>query len=336
MKDVITGKGTLKYWWVLTFKRLLRSPAFIVSLFLILIFAFGVRLVFSRQDGIVRVLLVQKNTEDTAAAEVCRSLKDISNKTIQFESCDDESKLRDKVTTGYALAGYIFSEDFENRLQSALTEDSALVTSVTRDAEEGTGVLDELVFGRIYDRLADRIAISYADGIFQNKDEQREEFIRAQYEKYRDDEIPFRFEQAGGSPHPVLEGQEGTAEAIVTTRPVTGLIGVVVLLAAMVGSLMWYRDKRRGIYVRLSKSKTHIVHGIIVLIPTIVAVIIGFAASLFLKGFASVGTEALSMLGMTVGIFLPVFIVQTWIRSEKIYMGIFPIAIIIYSVVFLI
>ena len=316
----------MKYWWWITCKRQMASVSFLIILGMILLAAVVMRSLATRDEGIVRVLILSEEKDGGAASLLCDELLKQSDKAIFFEMADSEEMLRSEVKSGRAQGGYIFPEDFDDRLSRPDTM-SELIVAVRSEAEDNARVVDEIVFAKLYDVLGLKIAGEYADAQYGAPDEARSRFITEQYETYKNDELPFRFELPDGSPHPVLDGDTDVMASNTTSQPVVGLVGILVVSAALSAGMMWYRDRMRGVFTWLSPTKINRVHLIYVLIPTYAAGLTGLLAVYLLGTGKELWMELLRthwLIAVTTGI---VFLLQTCIRSLRLYVGLIPVSV---------
>lgn len=317
----------MKNWWWIVFKRQIITPSIVLMLLAIPLFAVLMRSVNTREEGVVRILLLSEESGESTASGICDRLKDLSNPVIRFETCTDEDELRESVMNGTSQGGYIFPRDFDMKLMTGSKRD--LITVVRSDAEENARVIDEIVFAQLYDVLGELTANRYADGQFGSADAERASFIHEKYDEYKNAEKPFRFELPDGSIHPMLEGDMGELKEKTTGKPIAGLIGIMISLISLSAGLLWYRDRDRRVFMWLSPVKRVLVHVIYVLVPTYIAGVFG-TLSIYILGInEDWWTEVIRM---HLYIFMLVFasyLIQVVIRSQRIYIGCIPVCVFI-------
>ena len=318
----------MKQWWWITWKRQIAVPSFFLILIAILLLAFAMRTQGGRHEGIVQILLCCGEKEGSVADSIRDSLVDLSNPVIRFEACDDEDELRERVTRDESQGGYIFPEGFDRDL-SQCSRVEELITVVRSDVQDNSRIVDEIVFAQLYEILGVQFAEQYADREFGSTDERRTKYIRAQYDRYKQDDIPFRFELPDGSAHPLLDGDLTKTTEKTTGQPIVGLIGILTTLASLSAGLMWYRDRERGVFTWLTPAEKSRIHMIYVGIPTFVAGFIGMIAVYVLGANSAWWVELLRMIWFVCVLSCLSLLMQSVINSPGIYIGCIPVCVFI-------
>ena len=329
-------------WNYIIIKRLLRTPYFWTFLALLLLLPIFVKNEIEKHGVGVRVLIMSetdtsadsnnknnhyKNTEhaQTMSETLIDSLTVVGDSVISFEVWNESEELmREQIATGYAQAGYIIPDDLTERILDYREKRTPILTAVRSESEVSVRVIDEIVFGKLYDLYAESIAQDYAFSMDGREDSSRRDFIHGQYEKYSDAEAPFLFQHTDGSVFSEFQYGDDNLTALL---PLRGLITVLVVLMALSGGVYWYRDAGRGVFMQLGRRGKELVHLSYIIIPTLVAVLVGLLTDLILIP-ADPLHELFAMLLLVVILIPAVYLIQKIVRSVYIYMALIPVIIV--------
>ncbi len=311
-------------WNVIIAKRLIRSPFFWICMALFLILPVLVRNEIEKHGVGVHVLILNEG-EGAEAEELRELLTAESNSVISFEEWNgSETEMRDRISQGEAQAGYIIPADVTERIRTYHVNGAPILTAVRSDREVSVRVIDEVVYGKLFDIYAESIAQDFAASTDGTKDEQRMQYIHDRYEGYQSMEIPFLFQHADGSEFTEFMYEDDRSIAVL---PLKGLIGLLVVLMSLSGGFSWYTDRKRGVFMRLSGYGRNLVLLSYILIPTLAAALTGLLTNMLLlrDAFAN---EVVSML-VLVALQVPVvFLILKAVRSEALYMALIPVIIV--------
>ncbi|MBO4395251.1 MAG: hypothetical protein J5819_02770 [Eubacterium sp.] len=322
----------MKYFFVrniIIAKRLMKGPFFWICMSLLLILPIALKNEIEKHGVGVHVLILDESGENVSA-ELTDSLISVGNSVISFKIWNGtESEMRDRIAGGHAQAGYIIPSDIAERVRSYHNEKTPLLTAIRSDREISVRVIDEVVYGKLYDLYAESIAQDFTSKLDGRDDPARTPFIHDRYTGYLNAEIPFLFTHADGSVFTEFQNEDDRSVAV---QPLKGLIALLVVLMSLSGGILWYQDEKRGVFMRFGLAEKNLVHLSYIVIPTLAAAITGLVTNMLLVN-GSFPKEALTMLLLVI-IQVPVaFLLQKLVRSVYLYMALIPVIIVCYLIV---
>lgn len=282
-KEAIPLKKIL-IWVRLLTKRLLHKPAFIITLLLIPFLVLLLRGSLQSGDAMLEVALYTESSDpDSLESVLIAKLAASSNHTVHFNVCHSISELQADLRHNHADCGYVFPHHLEQELEKHAKQNHAVITAYHHTGAMETLLLDEMVYRIIYEKLAYEIVKQHIQDKKKVNVTHRLDYF---YQYYRQDESFIRFEYADGTGNRVLNQQQSNYLLL----PIRGICAVLILLAAMTGTIFWYEDHERKLFLRLSQPTQTILPFFYSLVPAILAGIFGFSA-IALTGFSSQTTQ---------------------------------------------
>ncbi|MBO6108761.1 MAG: hypothetical protein J6P16_05085 [Eubacterium sp.] len=324
----------MRYWLYAVCKRTFIQPFLLISLILIIALPLMLGIQLKEDSHIIHVIVVNESSSETGA-ELYEKLLSKSSGLILFDGIDDDyfKKNTEKIMSS-AEAVYIIPKDIDERIADFHTKRNGIITAVRSEDELSVRIIDEMVYGALYDYIAEDMALRYVEKYVEISDgdisgaSEADEF-HDKYESYRAAEVPFIFEHADGSAF--YELNEDTGDKNPLLSPVKGLIAVLIVLAALTGGILWYEDRDRSVFIRLTPGRRHLVHVMYILataLPASVTGLVGvFAAGAETDSFFH---ESIAMAALFLMIVPLVFLIQLLIKDRRIYMALIP-ALTIYN-----
>lgn len=315
MKIVVT-------WIKMLTKRLLYKPTFVLTLLLIPLFVLFLQRSLHSGDAILQVALCAESSDPSALeSTLITRMSDASNSTVHFYICDSLSELQDDLDNNRAICGYLFPRHLEQKLEEHARKNTAIITAYHRANATETRLLDEFVYRMIYEELAYDIVEQH---IFDKKKEQQSGRLRNLYKQYQQNYTFIRFEYADGSDNQILNQQNSNYLLL----PVRGICSVLILLAAMTGTVFWYQDHDRKLFLWLPRSYKTMVPMLYSLIPAVLAGICGMTA-IIMTGFA----RQILQEGICMGLFLLAISAYSMLLQELLpdansYLAAIPLSVI--------
>ena len=267
-------------WLKLTMKRLLKNPLFVLTLFLIPIIVLGIRFAVGAGDSVLRVAVYTPSTDATSVERLLTEhLIETSGTAITFYEASSEEALRQDVARGNAACGYLFPEHLERKIKEFPDSPQPVAKAVRRKEETQTKIIDELVYSGIYETLSFDLLTGFISGKT-GKDHSSE--LKYAFEKYQTGQAFFEFEYADGSKNAALL----TPRENYMILPIRGMTAVLLLLAAMLGTLFWYNDRENRLFARLPLGEQRQIGILSMATPALMAALPGLL-SLFLTGISS-------------------------------------------------
>lgn len=262
--------GTRIITWVwLMAKRVLSSPLMVVLLIAMPVSGLIIyNLPAASGDGKPRAVLYVEDEDEIAKGTVEQLI--MSDGTITYYRADSQNTLYQDISSGKADFGYVIRKDLSGRLDRK-SYDEAIVM-VAKEQSYITAISNEIVFKEMFRKYSVRIAENYLVNLETetvDKDILKKAF-RDKIERYSMDAgiSYFRFE--------MLEPESGNAGSIDTTSlenvsvayPVRGVLGVLVMVAALCGAVFYSSDRKKGVFAALSSESVPLLAIIYVLVPT--------------------------------------------------------------------
>ncbi len=274
----------------LTIKRLFKNPFFILTICLIPVIVLGLRFAVGNGDSLLRVAVFTLSS-DTGSTECLLTdyLLETSGTSISFYRTESEEALRRDVAQGTAACGYILPEHLEDRLKAVSDSPQPVLKAIRQKKETRTKIIDELIYSGLYEFLSFDIL---SDFIYKKTGADHSPELKKRFESYQTGQAFFEFEYADGSRNTTLQ----TSNANYMLLPIRGMTAVLLLLAGMVGTLLWYADKKARLFARMSVTEQHQMELLTIAAPVILAGI-SCLFSIFLTGISSgIANELLLML----------------------------------------
>lgn len=270
--------------WLLA-KRLLHKPAFMLTLLLIPLLVLLLKGSLRPEDAMLRVALFSESSDpDSLESVLTARLAASSNHTVHFTVCDSLSELQADLRCNRAACGYVFPCRLEQELDRHAGQNQAVITAYHQTGAMETLLLDEMVYRIIYEELSYDIVKQHIQDKKKTKADRR---LYRFYQRYRQDEAFIQFEYADGSSMQMINQKRSNYLLL----PIRGICSVMILLAAMTGTLFWYEDDGRKLFLRLPPSFHTLLSFFYSLIPAILAGICGLAATTLTEFAGQTGQE---------------------------------------------
>lgn len=266
-------------WLRLIAKRLLKNPLFILTLALIPVMVLGIRFSMGTGDAALQVAVYVPANGDTATQELADTLFSTPGTAIHFYRVPSEKELRQDVTQGKSACGYLLPENLKYQLKQFHTSSTPVVLAVHRSDEKRTKLIDEMVFSGIYKFLSFHIL---TDFIQKKTGEDFSPELHTLFEHYNGRQAFFEFEYEDGSSNKTLENRDMNYMLL----PVRGMTAVLLLLCGMVGTLFWYEDMQKGLFIWLPEKAKRRTALLYLTAPVLLAGIPGIL-SLYLTGIST-------------------------------------------------
>lgn len=230
-------------WFLLACKRQLKHPFFVVMLVLMPAVLFGFAQVEEQDSGKIRIALYSKEQE--MVSEILTQLTE-QDGMFQFYICDSGQALKDDVASRRAECGYLFTEDFKEKLDNRKFKRSIEVYSAPSTIMQE--LAKEVVFASIIEVYGEEILTQFMDAndIFPVSDKGKllDELLES-YELQRSDGRTFSFRYETLSTQPI---EESVARI---EFPVKGMLAVYLMVVGMFSAVTLIKDERSGLFVSL-------------------------------------------------------------------------------------
>lgn len=251
-------------WFVLSCKRYLKHPFFLLALFLLPIGAFGVSRVQSGESAQIRIAVWSENADKSSLeGQLLDSLTgepQESGSLFLFYACDSDEAVREEVETRRAECGYVIGKGLEEKLDSGNSKKMITVYSApsTVTASLSTETVSAALL-KLYDRhlLENYVRSGNAfSAMGEAESEARETAAKAaleRYDKWLENGGTFQFQYVYGE-----EAQNGTQKnraAGAGVFPVRGMAAVCVFALGLYSAVILRQDEKKGLFKTLAGSR---------------------------------------------------------------------------------
>ena len=306
-------------WAQLLLKRLLRKPFFWLTLFLIPFSVFLLQICFHPEDSAISVAI---STEETHPAtpltkQVLEQLTEQSNTLITFSLCDSPKAVKNEILSGRAACGYVLPSDLEAALKQHEATGQPVIHSFTAKGSFVSSLMDEYLYGAIYDRFCFAILDAYFTEKLNLQDTEQ---LERYYQEQKFDASFFTFSYADGSENVMLNQTNPNYMLL----PIRGLASIFVLLTTMMGALLWYEDRDANLFCWLSAKRQTMVSYLYLALPAILAGILMFASIRMTDIQTSLGNELGCLLLFLFAIVGFCLFLQALLPAHSLYLATIP------------
>ncbi len=265
---------------------------------------------------------VYVSDSDEVAVKVVDNLCQL-NGAVRYYRVDDSDKFYNDVKSGTADFGYIVRDRLTERLDNKSYR--GVIRLVTNDSSYITSISNEIVFKELFKVYSLNIAVNYVESKkeFDSMRQQAIAELTKRYEGYsmNDDISYFRFEVADD------DGGSSELEAVAVNFPIRGILGVMVMIAAMSGGVMYCRDRKKGIFMALTRKMSYAGAVLYVAVPTILFAI-SAEISMLILGEAAFPGEAVSMILYVFILVIVNSLIALIVRDASVFAGAIPVCMV--------
>lgn len=284
-------------WLLMLTKRYLKNPIFLITILVIPLVVAALRFTTGTDEAAVRVALCVKG-QDSLSTQAVESLTDNDSSVISFYRVTSEEEAYENVESGTAVCAYVFPNNFEEMVEKYVTGDRGelaynghLVKCIRAEETNYSKITEELVFASFYQKFANEVLKDFMEEYRESFTEKDWKNVQAYYNDYSIEAEFFRFEYIDGSENTLMTQQKTSFLLL----PVRGLILLLILLAAMTGGVISYRDKERGLFQSITVNRRGMLNYSYVLIPAVIAAGAGLAGIWFANIWTNVSREIICM-----------------------------------------
>lgn len=259
---------------------------------------------------------------DDVAVKIADNLCQL-NSVVRYYMVDDKDTFYNDVRSGVADFGYIFRDRLTERLDNKSYR--GVIRLAVSDSSYITSISNEIVFKELFKVYSLNIAVNYVESKneFDSMRQQAIAELTKRYEAYsiNDDISYFRFE--------VLDDDGGSSEleTVAVNFPIRGILGVMVMIAAMSGGVMYCRDRKKGIFMALTRKMSYVGAVLYVAVPTILFAI-SAEISMLILGEAAFPGEAVSMILYVFILVIVNSLLALVVRDASVFAGAIPVCMV--------
>lgn len=312
-------------WMWLLIKSQLKSPAmlgFLVIVPLCAIIADGV--MPQSQTERVKIGIVTESADDTddvARTVAARLIK--GDYSITFCDVSSKDELIKELMAGKLQMGYIFTEDFQKKLETGDYEDSIIVISTSNNLINTAA--NEVVFSELFKIYAEDIAINYIESsdIFKDIRDKAMVTVSEMYEKYGESDRTFYLQIETISENDNTDTSINPAAG--SGFPLRNVLGVFVFVAGIYGGVCFLNDRKKGVFLALRGREASAGRVLYAFVPTFLFSLSAELA-LLLTHTGQYPDEAVKMFVYVISITVFVSLLTVIIRNDKIMIAFIPVA----------
>lgn len=188
-------------------------------------------------------------TESPLATEIVENLTS-DYESVDFEVCNNLDTLKKRVLNGTYECGYMFPDNFDEKL--SINDTNELVTVYLSPGTITSAITSEYIFSEISKKYTLTELIDYVkkDDSFNEKElKGMEEEITELYLHYLNGDETFTFEYITDG-NTILDNTEIFSSYLLMS--VKGIIALLIMIAAFLGTLNLYRDNKAGVFFAFS------------------------------------------------------------------------------------
>lgn len=316
----------MKYriYFTLFCKRLFKKPSFLIILLLMPLFSACIMHFSTTEKSGLNVALYNAGS-DGMSSRMEEYLLGLDG-MIQFESCDSANEVHDRVKYRDSDCGYIFPADLTKRLAEGVS--LGAIESVKSPGTTMISVANEFVIAAFlhtysYDILENYTLHSKDTGHF-SKEEIRSELFDY-YSKYlfSDDTFSFTYKNASDE---LIDDINVIPDFLV--HSVYGIGALFILIAALAGAIMAYKDEKDGVFSVFPPLQKAILQYMDILVPAFLCGIVAVINCFVLEGTSGILSELLRSAAFVFLCSGFCFFLKIWIPSPVVFSSSLPVLII--------
>ena len=324
-------QGILYY--ILLSKRFFKKLSFTLLLCAIPLLVFCFRNVSEQESGMLRIALVAEDAKDPVVAEIIENLM-AEESVILYSRVESEARVKELVKKGEIDAGWIFKQDFLEKVEEFVVEPKEGRAPILIWEREDNVVLQLArlrLFGCIYSHFSYALYENYAWEGLGIPETVSEAELRELYESTDMEGNLFKL---------AYEDSDAVSEknANYMTAPIRGLLAVFMILSGLAADMFFQQDLEAGVLDGVSVKKRQqrvYMYQLAAMLPTAVIVLVAMGLT---GHFTTIGKELLLMGLYLAGCMFFCNIIRRICRCTKwlsVMMPLLMIALLLLSPIFL-
>jgi len=311
-------------WLFMLFKRTIKKPVFLIISLITPIIAIGLTVMSENADVHVNIGIYSEDSSDFTS-EIIDTLCN-RDKIYTFIPTDSREELIRLTENGTVTCGYIFPENFEEKLHSAFSSNSSsnIIELIIPVNSSVPAISNEIFYSAVIRTYAYALLVDDIEAIntFKKLDKNLlNEKLSSYYNHYLNGDETFSFEynvDTDGIPK-----KFNIYDYI--KSPLRGIAAIIVFLTALCGGFVWDKDNKKGVFGLLGTKVRLILGYFDILIPTLISGIIA-STTLFCVGISiNPGKEITAMLLYILATSLFAFLLKTILADINVYTGTIPL-----------
>ena len=324
-------------WLLLLTKRYFKKPLFVLTILSIPFFSLALKNMSGEDERMMQVVLFEEQKganpiADEAIASLCKR----KSNAIQFYEVSSREMMEREVQNGNAFCGYYFPADFKTHLTNyvkhqykGLPHGHSIVECCFLEDRAFVNLANEIIFSEIYNDfvlIAEKHFMETSNFVKDFSESDWEELLgyRNQYDNLSIDF--FKFYYADGTEN-TLVGKDSSSSYL--TLPVRGLVYVLILLAAMTGAILLFRDIESGVFGSIPLRQRSVLSYLYLLIPTGISGIVGFFGILISGTTDSIAMEIYNTILYVLMVVGFIALIQKLFRNLNQFVAILPLFIVV-------
>ena len=236
-------------------KRLLRTPAFLTVLALIVLLSIGFSALLRDGGNVVSVAYYAPSGEEKID-EIVRALE--SEPLLAAKRCESEEEAKNAVQNGTVDAAWIFFDDFDERSERFLDDGEPIVRCYERENSVYLNLAREKLFSLLFKPISRDIFAREMERL--SGVEPSAESVAEYYEQHvKDDELILFYS---------LEDELRREEDFMTS-PLRGLLLLLILCGGVASAMTQVRDEKSGVFLTVGRARAERMRLLTVALPVL-------------------------------------------------------------------
>lgn len=248
-------------WCLLISKRLFCRPSFIVMICMVPLLVLGMRIVGSKENGVISIALAQSDANDSVSSAVIEKLT-ADDPLIRFTVCSSPEEARNAVISAKADAAWIFPEDMEQRFKTFIRktdEDNYVIDIVQREDTIALKLANERLCSALYSFCSELLYIDYVRENIPGLENLSDAELEVYYEDVWANGDVFEYSYVSES--------SDSSESNYLTAPMRGLLYILCVMGGLAAAMFYQKDSENGLIDRIPRKERFLFEFICHLLP---------------------------------------------------------------------
>lgn len=316
MRKIIT-------WLVILFKRQLKKVSLYVILAILVLACISIRYVAQNFSVTIEIGVVNQD-KGNVSAMIEKGLYE-HNGLVAFVKYDSRAELIEAVQSGSVYGGYVIKPEFSKKLLKG--DNDNIIEAFSTPNSLISGISNEMFFSFVMKELSyeELVKDTLDTGLFKALSEEE---IRRELREY------YELNLANGSTFSLAyentpknyEGKFTSIDILDYISPViTGLIGLMIFIGGLCGSLSYYDDRKNGSLALLKPVFRQLVAVIETAVPVLVITAVGIFILIVTGMETNVGAIVVKYIIYGLIVIVYCYLLKTIIRRKEIFVSFIPV-----------
>lgn len=312
-------------WCYIFGKRQLKRASTLVILAAMLLLTISLSIMSKSMNAAIDVGFYIPDTDDDIVMTSIEQGLTAHEGILSFMAYDSEATLKSDVMSGTVQCGYIFDEDFSERVVDNNVKN---MVELIEPPENGISVLSNLiVLATVMENSACEMLVEdiLEQDFFTGISEEDLAALREEYNTYATNGSTFAFDY-----DTMYEDYKGSKSSIdiapYLVTPVKGIIAIFIFISALTGGVGWFNDADSSIYANIPLKKHHLLRLLTIAIPAFLSCLMGYI-SILTVGIGADALYELYALSVYCLLCIAFSYALTYITKKNVYCSLIPVFI---------